>query len=194
MEYSNADFEEKFFPGAEMVSVDVKVLQETYAEMTSIIQRNGWSLEKGLRILLCQGLGYAKGRLVLEAQDEERRSLAVRTAECESLYAVMKFEAFHLMQDNQTLEMRESALRNADRMSVHTIQRLRTENDALRSELEMLRVEMGKLREKGLALQAPAPNLPDDAQVPSRPLSWWRRICRGLQQAFTHTSIAKRTD
>jgi hypothetical protein len=169
---STVDFERRFFEGAEVVTVEIKILKETYEEMVAILERSGWDLDKGFRILLAQGLGYAKGQLFLEANDEERARMAKRLAERESMYAVMKFETFNFMRDNQVLEMREAALRQANVGLEGVVKRLRAENDALSEETRRLREHIQALEERLALVEAPP------QQVPSR--SRFVRFIRSL--------------
>jgi len=159
---STVEFERRFFEGAEVVSVEIKILRETYEEMVAILERGRWDLDKGFRILLAQGLGYAKGQLFLEADDEERTRMAKRLAERESMYAVMKFETFNFMRDNQVLEMREAALRQANVGLERVVRRLHAENDALTEETRRFRETAKALQERLAALEAglPQPKAP----------------------------------
>jgi hypothetical protein len=139
---SSADFEQRFFSGAEIVTLQIEVLKETYNEMLNVIRRNGWELEEGLRILLTLGTGYAQGRYLLQADSEQPHRLAERLADLESVAAVMKFRTYTFMRDNQVLEMRSAALQNAVVGLEAVVQRLRSERDALCAELEQLRAEV----------------------------------------------------
>ena len=161
---STIEFERRFFEGAEVVSVEIKLLKETYEEMVALLERSGWEVDKGLRILLAQGLGYAKGQLFLEADDEERTRMAKRLAERESMYAVMKFETFNFMRDNQVLEMREAALRQANIGLESVVKRLHAEGDALTEETRRLRETVEALQERLAALEA----VPSQSEAPSR--------------------------
>jgi FtsZ-binding cell division protein ZapB len=164
---SSADFEQHFFAGAEIVTLEIKVLKETYDDMLAVILRNGWEVEEGPRILLTLGLGYAQGRYVLQADDEQRRRLAERLADLESVAAAMKFRTFTFMRDNQVLEMRMGALRNAVTGLEATIHRIRPERDALKAEVDRLRTEVEALQNRLVAVSAtgrmPEPMLSADS-------------------------------
>lgn len=170
---STIDFERHFFEGAEVVSVEIKILKETYEEIIALLEHSGWDLDKGFRILLAQGLGYAKGQLFLEADDEERARMAKRLAERESMYAVMKFETFNFMRDNQVLEMREAALRQANAGLEGVVRRLRAENEALTEDIQRLQENVKTLEER-LAL------LEDPPQPEAPPRSRLARFVRSL--------------
>lgn len=141
-EYSTRDLESNFFPDAETVTISIPILKESYTEMATLIQRNGWDLETGFRILLAQGYAYAKGEQFLQADEETAQRMLQNLLERESTYAVLKFETFHLMRDNQTLEMREAALRNAVSGLEQAVFRLRQENETLRAENQRLQEEV----------------------------------------------------
>lgn len=138
-EPSSTDFERRFFKGAETVTLEIKVLKETYNDILAAIERNGWDLEEGLLTLLTLGLGYTQGERLLHAGDEERSQLIERLLNLESVAAVMKFRTFSFMRDNQVLEMRMSALQNTILGLEGIIQRLRSEKEALEQEVERLR-------------------------------------------------------
>ena len=162
---SSADFEQRFFAGAEIVTLEIKVLKETYDDILAVIQHNGWEVEEGPRILLTLGLGYAQGRYVLHADDEQRRRLAERLADLESVAAAMKFRTFTFMRDNQVLEMRMGALRNAVTGLEATIHRIRPERDEMKAEVDRLRTEVEALQNRLVAVPAtgPTPGAPQRA-------------------------------
>jgi chromosome segregation ATPase len=154
---NSAEFERRFFAGAEIVTLQIPILKETQADIQATIERNSWEPEEGLRILLTLGLGYAQGRRLLQADDEERARLAGRLADLESLAAAMKFRTFSFMRDNQVLETRMGALQNATTGLEAVVQRLRPERDALHEEVERLRAEAEALRNRLAAMEAEQP-------------------------------------
>jgi chromosome segregation ATPase len=178
---SSADFEQHFFEGAEVVTLQIKVLQETYQDMLSVIQRNGWEVEEGLRILLTLGLGYAQGRYLLQADDEQRARLADRLTNLESVAAVMKFRTFSFMRDNQVLEMRMNALQTSVQGLQGVIQRLRPERDALQEEVERLRAEIERLR------GCPPVSTEAVADVPSGSGSWFDAL-KSILRSFRRSN------
>ncbi len=145
---NSSEFERRFFADAEVVTLEIQILKETYDDILATIQRNEWDLEEGLRILLTLGLGYAQGRRLLQADDEERARLAERLSDLESVAAVMKFRTFSFMRDNQVLEMRTGALENAKIGLEAVIHRLRPERDVLQAEVERLRGELAELQNR----------------------------------------------
>jgi hypothetical protein len=162
-----SEFERHFFEGAEIVTLEIPVLKETYDDIVTVIERNGWDPDEGLRTLLTLGLGYAQGQRLLQADDEERARLAERLNDLESVAAVMKFRTFSFMRDNQVLEMRMGALENAKIGLEAVVHRLRPERDALQEEVDRLRAELEMLRERLARLEAGQPE-PEP--------SWARRL------------------
>jgi hypothetical protein len=169
-ETENADvseFERHFFEGAEIVTLEIPVLKETYDDLVTVIERNGWDPDEGLRTLLTLGLGYTQGQRLLQADDEERARLAERLNDLESVAAVMKFRTFSFMRDNQVLEMRTGALENAKTGLEAVIRRLRPERDALKQEVDELRMELEGLQARLARL---------DAGQPEPEPSWARKL------------------
>lgn len=132
------DLQRRFFDQAEVVSVTIHILKETYDDILAAIERNGWELEEGLRILLTLGLGYTQGQRFLQSSDEEQNRLVQRLMDLESVAAVMKFRTFCLMRDNQVLDMRMGALQNTISGLQGMVDRLRAENAALTRRAEEL--------------------------------------------------------
>jgi hypothetical protein len=135
---STEEMERDFFQGAEVVKVEVAVLRETLEEAKRVFAANGWSEEEGLRIALTLGMGMGKLKAEQALSDESLApldtpgGLSDRLMQLDSLYAVMKYRAFHLMKDNQTLEIQNAALRNTIHALEGHIQRLNEEIAALK--------------------------------------------------------------
>lgn len=134
---STEEMERDFFQGAEVTQVAVSVLRETLEQAKPVFATNGWTEEEGLRIALT--LGLAKLKTDQAISDESLASLDTpgglsdRLMQLDSLYAVMKYRAFHLMKDNQTLEIQNAALRNTIHALEGHIQRLNEEIAAMKS-------------------------------------------------------------
>jgi len=156
-ELSSADFERQFFAGAETVTLEIEVLKETYDDILAAIERNGWEPGEGLLTLLTLGLGYTQGERLLHADDEERSHLIERLLNLESVAAVMKFRTFNFMCDNQVLEMRMGALQNTILGLQGLVQRLRSENEALKQEMERLRITGNVLQAKTASVELQQP-------------------------------------
>ncbi|MHB0858049.1 MAG: hypothetical protein ACYC5M_10835 [Anaerolineae bacterium] len=145
---NTADLEARFFAEAEEITVAVVMLREMHEEIDTLIQARGWGRLDGLRILLAQGLAYSKGQSFLQADDAERERMARYISECDASYAVLKFEAFHLMRDNQVLEMREAAARNARAAAEGVLTPLRQQVDRLSQECFVLKQELREARQR----------------------------------------------
>ena len=176
----DARLEAQLFEGAEIVSVEVRMLRETYDDIQSIIKERGWDLDHGLRSLLGLGLGYVRGEQLLQADDKERKRLADWLQNREAAAAVMKFHAFDYSRDNKILRIRESALRSCVRGLESTIERLRCENETLKEEIKDLSQEIEQLRlerEERLGDQRVA----ETPATRTRP-SWITRLLRLLRR------------
>lgn len=170
------EFERRFFDDAEIVTLEIQVLKETYDDILAAIERNGWDPDEGPRILLTLGLGYAQGQRLLQADDEQRAHLVERLTDLESVAAVMKFRTFSFMRDNQVLEMRIGALENAKTGLEAVIHRLRPERDALKEEVDRLRAELETLRQRLARLEAGQPE----------PEPSWPRKLVGRLKSLSH--------
>jgi hypothetical protein len=163
---STADLEEDFFTGEESMRLEIGVLKRNYEDMLTTIQRQGWSLEMGLRALLLLGAAYAKHQPGEGSQEADARHELDHLLELESTAAVMRFEAYHLMKDNQVLEMREAALRNGTLMLEQTISHLRAENEALAARVRLLEKELAEMHASFPSSSSESPAL----STPKRPL------------------------
>lgn len=179
MEPSSAEFEQQFFAGAETVTLEIEVLKETHNDILAAIERNNWLPGEGPRILLTLGLGYAQGQRLLQANDEERARLADRLLNLESVTAVMKFRTFQFMRDNQILEMRMGALRNAKTGLEGVVHRPRSEKAALENEMESLRAELETLQERLGTLETEQPEAEPEPLWNGKLIDRIKNICKG---------------
>lgn len=130
----------QLFEGTKRVAITIEILEETYQEAERLIQENGWG-EEGLRIIFAHGLGYLKGQGIakgLAAGDTDTRTLLKRFMDVDSMYAVMKFRAFTLAQDNQVLGFNVSGLRGQVDLSHAILAKQRQEIATLKAENERL--------------------------------------------------------
>ncbi len=141
IELNTTELERMLFDGERIITLEVRVLQETYDKMLAVIKRNGWELESGLRILLTLGLGYLEGQYLLQSGDATADRLLDELVNLESKAAVMKYHAFDYMRDNKIMEMRMRATQAMTKNLEQTLERLRAENEALQQELERVRSE-----------------------------------------------------
>ncbi len=162
-----------------VVRLEILVDGETARDIQATIEEHGWEHSEGLRLLLANGLAYVKGERVLQAiesgalsQEELQRTLS-RMIETESRLAVLRFRTFEAQQANQAWELSTGAISNENLGLRALVQRLRSENAALRAENEQLR-EMAPL-------PAAAPEDPAQSQPPAAPSarrSFWQECLR----------------
>lgn len=131
---STSELERSLFKDARAVKVEIEILEEQHQDLVRVCTRNKWSVREGYRVALTTGLGKLRADL-LEGESEEQLGLTERLMHLESLYAVMKFNAFHLMKDNQTLELQNAALRNTVSALEGALRRVQDENSGLRIRL-----------------------------------------------------------
>jgi hypothetical protein len=165
---STHEMERDFFQGAQPVTVSVELLGETLEEAREVFAANGWTEAEGLRIVMTAGIGKLKTAPTLSDDDlaspDTVKGLSDRMMQLESLYAVMKYRAFHLMKDNQTLEIQNNALRN-------TIRAMEGQVQGLQEEILTLKARSGETKRRiipGLVERAPT-QLSEVADAPARP-------------------------
>ena len=158
--------------GLETRTVTLEVLEETYQEVLTVARENGWSENEAPLVILANGLAYLRGRqqiaeLARNGADEhvlEELNKTVRQLMQESSrYAVLKFKAFRMSQDNEALEMHESALNAENLMLRNRIEEFREDEERLKTRIADLEEQLEVLR---LQLQ-PSPEEP--ATRPSAP-------------------------
>jgi hypothetical protein len=175
---STHEMEQDFFRGAQPVKVEVELLAETLEKARQVFAANGWDEAEGLRIALATGIGKLNVDQTLPDEDlaspDTLQGLSDRMMQLESLYAVMKYRAFHLMKDNQILEIQNNALRNTIRALEGTMQRLHDENLELKDRLG----EATWRPVPGMVARAPT-MLSEVVAAPARQ-GFLQRICRRL--------------
>jgi len=124
--------------------ITVSILEETYQQGEELIQENGWG-DEGWRIILAHGIGSLRSRDRFMAM-EDRARLIHQLAELESMYAVMKFRAYMLTKDNQTLTFNVNGLRAQVDTSSIVLESQRREIAALKAEIAALQQEVARLR------------------------------------------------
>ena len=136
---STFELKRRFFQGARTMRVEIDMLEETYQSALATFESNAWTPQEGLQIALTMGLGTMATEQLCDpdsaASEGEDKRLTDRLSQLESLYAVMKFRVFHLMRDNQVLELQNSAFRNTVLGLESMVERLRRENAHLRNDL-----------------------------------------------------------
>ncbi len=132
--------DEELFAGAKNHPVAFSLLEETYQEFQALCRQNGWSEEEDLLTVFANGVAYLKNerdfsRWNGQDRDAELLRLARYGNDMNAGYSVMKFRAFNYRQAVQTLEFNVTGLRGLLAHAEATIERLRAENERLKTEL-----------------------------------------------------------
>jgi hypothetical protein len=92
------------------LTVAVAVLQETYEQFIGVSTENGWEEDEGARIVFTRGLASLRTRHDTPSPstaDQRQSAFMARTHELDrymSMYAVIKYKAWKLIQVAQVLE------------------------------------------------------------------------------------------
>jgi len=111
---NDAGLSEKLEGQTPTATLPLEVLSETLAEVRNMAEIEGWTEQEALRIIFSYGLGFLKGeeaaydmeRAGLKTDKEKIDYLLRELVRVEGRYAAMKFKAFGLERDNQTLELK----------------------------------------------------------------------------------------
>jgi len=185
MERSTRETDTDMFDDTRERVVQIPLLEETYQDILRLCQENEWEEEEGLRTVLTHGLGYLQGerelaRINVDGADlaAELRAKVEELSSYQSMYAVMKFKAFKLLQVARTLEMNVAGLRGELDLCRSTIPHLR-------EKIAQLEKENARLLERLVAFEVEdstsvaevskpaAKTLAPQSQSPSR---LWARI------------------
>jgi len=154
------------FKDAKTIMVEMAILEETYRDALALIKENNWDELEGLQIVFANGLYYLRGEKQLsglgrEREDVERevQRLSAELIDMYSKYAVMKFRAYTLNEAKQTLEFNVTGLNTENRWSTARLKKFREDEEELRRELEALRTENERLRQRLLQFEGPAAEL-----------------------------------
>jgi hypothetical protein len=171
--------------GVSRKTVQLEILEETYRQIMSLAESNGWSEADALRIVFDSGLAFLTGEasvsriqrsdLPQEVLDDLNRTVR-QLLEESSRYASLKFKAYRMSQDNEALSMREAGLRGELELAKHRLSLFRRDEEALKQRLAALEHENTALRQR-VAMLEPVP--PQEGRPPSRRQLWLRRLLPG---------------
>lgn len=100
----------------ELVSVEIKITQETFDHLTAYIQHKGYEIDEGLRIILGAGLGYLlahsldEGNETNSSEDNNKERLIQRLIRTEARLASIRYKMFELQQANQNWTLSSGAI------------------------------------------------------------------------------------
>ena len=139
----------------EVASVEVRMPADIKQEAETIVERESWG-EEGLLRIFATGLAYLKGeRQVSEiseaALDPERRMDAQRAVKLlldeSSRFATLRFKAYRMAEDNQTLSMRAIGWQRDAEMLSARVKTFREDEDRLKARIRELEYETERLRQ-----------------------------------------------
>ncbi|HLI28640.1 MAG TPA: hypothetical protein VKZ60_16345 [Chloroflexota bacterium] len=170
------------FDGVAAREVRLRLLEETYQQARALIDAQGWAEawgEDAFLIIFAHGLAHLRAELAREHDQgqgpaDEMARLRAAWMAAEAQYAVMKFRAYTLTEENRRLRW---SLTAAERQRALAEQRL----TQLRGEVRALKEELAAGPAVASAVPAPAPAALSPATAsPPAPLGTrlrqlWRR-------------------
>ncbi len=166
---------EDLFKGTAAASVSVPILEEELKKAQELIEANKWDQGEGLIIIFSNGLYYLLGEAQLHEVPSDDSALAERVKrltgelmDMQSKYAVMKFRAFSLNQEKQTLGFNVVGLETENRWSGERLKKFREDEKLLRAQLQDLRRENESLRRRSGDSAVTAPEPEDETRGPVR--------------------------
>ena len=154
------------FDGVRTRELRLRMLEETYQQARAVIAAQGWEAawgEDAYLIIFAHGLAYVRGELAREppgAPDDALR------AECERLrgewmaaeaqYAVMKFRAYTLTEENQRLRWSLTACERQLALAEQRLAQFRADERALKAQLAA-RAQQGATAVQEGSAAGPAP-------------------------------------
>jgi chromosome segregation ATPase len=141
------------FQGTAATTVTIGLLEEEVDQVRELVTAEQWEPDEALHTVFAAGLAYLRGERTLRAaaagdQAAELERLLRQLMACESRYAVMKYRAFTLQEEKQTLAFKVTGLEGENRMGEAALWRLQREAEERRAELERVRAEAAALRER----------------------------------------------
>lgn len=170
-------WEQRFYRSAQLTHLDIELFEQDLNEMLAYLKQGTFENEnEGWRYLLGTGYAYLRGRERLLLPDGSGINPAGiaenlrRQIEIESMYAVLKQRAYVWMTDYKTMDMQTGALHTMNSGYRALIDRLKEENQTLKTELTQLRQQLGQPAPQAKASMI-APVQPD----PPAAVPWWKR-------------------
>lgn len=168
---SSDDVLTRLFHGTATHEIPIDILEETYAEAQRLCAENGWNEAEGMRIIFANGLSYLMREQDLSRLNQgtanlvdEINRLTKLLNEAQSMYSVMKYQAFVLGRNCQILEMNVTGLRVDHEGMRQRLIRSRSDEDRLRAEVAALRAELA------------GRNQTEPPAEPAQPASFWERV------------------
>ena len=173
-------WEQRFYPNAQLTRLEIELFEQDLNEMLTYLKQGTFENEnERWRYLLATGYAYLRGKerlLLPDGSGIDPEGIAEnlrRQIEIESMYAVLKQRAYVWMKDNQTMDIQTGALHTMVAGYRALIDRLKEENQTLKTELKQLRQQLAQL-----APQAEAPVAAAVQPVPPVSLPRWRRFLK----------------
>jgi hypothetical protein len=170
-------WEQRFYPNAQLTRLEIELFEQDLNEMQEYLKQGTFENEnEGWRYLLGTGYAYLRGKerlLLLDGSGLDPEGVAKnlrRQIEIESMYAVLKQRAYVWMKDYQTMDLQTSALHTLTSGYKALSDRLREENQALKTELKQLHQQLARL-----APEAEAPIATPALLASPAPIPWWKR-------------------
>lgn len=170
-------FEAEYYPGG-MVKATIMLTAELAARVQMLANAEGWPEADAYVATLASGIGAFEEARARSIRDDENQAakdeidlLVKQMRLMEVQYAVMKMRTWNFLQAYQAATLSRGALENRANGLEALVNRLRTENEALRQEISELRAA---LAEDPPPISAPVPDQVV-AQTPQQRLGWRRK-------------------
>jgi len=143
----------------DVASVDIRMPRDVKEEAETIVAENGWG-EEGLLRVFATGLEFLKGEkqvseISAAALDPDKREDAQRAVRLlldeSSRFATLRYKAYRMSEDNQTLSMRAVAWQRDAEMLAERVKTFREDEARLKARIVELESETERLREYAVA-------------------------------------------
>jgi len=145
------DMYDDLFEGVKTRTVELELLEETYQQALQLAESNGWPPREALLTIFAHGLAHLRAD-ALEASENnvDEDALQRRLMRLDGMYAVMKFRAFTLTEENQRMRMALAAYETEYGGMKRLVDRLRAELE------EAKRIRSSETTETERPQEAPA--------------------------------------